>query len=120
MSNLSSSLSGPNWYAVHTLSNQEAKAKQYLDKFVAVEAMEDYIFEVLMPTETVTEVKEGKKRTITRKFYPGYIFVNMCNFRVNIVLTVNTYCKLEFSHQLCQENLLICTRSGSRRIFANF
>ena len=77
MYNRSSSLSGPNWYAVHTLSNQEAKAKQYLDKFVVVEEMEDYIFEVLMPTETVTEVKEGKKRTITRKFYPGYIFVNM-------------------------------------------
>ena len=39
--------------------------------------MEDYIFEVLMPTETVTEVKSGKKKTITRKFYPGYIFVKM-------------------------------------------
>ena len=77
MSISSSSLSDPNWYAVHTLSNQEAKAKQYLDKFIAVEEMEDYIFEVLMPTETVTEVKAGKKRTITRKFYPGYIFVNM-------------------------------------------
>ena len=77
MSNSSSTLSGANWYAVHTLSNQEGKAKQYLDKFIAVEEMEDYIFEVLMPTETVTEVKEGKKRTITRKFYPGYIFVKM-------------------------------------------
>ena len=77
MSNSSLSLSGSNWYAVHTLSNQEAKAKQYLDKFIAVEEMEDYIFEILMPTETVTEVKAGKKRTITRKFYPGYIFVNM-------------------------------------------
>lgn len=76
MSN-SSSLSGPNWFAVQTLSNQEAKAKQYLDKFTVVEEMEDYIFEVLMPTETVTEVKSGKKKTITRKFYPGYIFVKM-------------------------------------------
>ena len=73
----SSSLSGPNWFAVQTLSNQEAKAKQYLDKFIAVEEMEDYVFEVLMPTETVTEVKSGKKKTITRKFYPGYIFVKM-------------------------------------------
>lgn len=76
MSN-SSSLSGPNWFAVQTLSNQEAKAKQYLDKFTVVEEMEDYVFEVLMPTETVTEVKSGKKKTITRKFYPGYIFVKM-------------------------------------------
>ncbi len=76
MSN-SSSLSDPNWFAVQTLSNQEGKAKQYLDKFIAVEEMEDYVFEVLMPTETVTEVKSGKKKTITRKFYPGYIFVKM-------------------------------------------
>lgn len=76
MSN-TSSLSEPNWFAVQTLSNQEAKAKQYLDKFIAIEEMEDYVFEVLMPTETVTEVKSGKKRTITRKFYPGYIFVKM-------------------------------------------
>ena len=72
-----SSLSEPKWFAVQTLSNQEAKAKQYLDKFTVVEEMEDYVFEVLMPTETVTEVKSGKKKTITRKFYPGYIFVKM-------------------------------------------
>jgi len=75
--NMSNSFSGPNWFAVQTLSNQEGKAKKYLDKFIAVEEMEDYVFEVLMPTETVSEVKSGKKKTITRKFYPGYIFVNM-------------------------------------------
>jgi transcriptional antiterminator NusG len=76
MSN-SSSISGPRWYAVQTLSNQEQKAKKYLDKFIAVEEMEDYVFEALMPTEQVTEVKAGKKKVKTRKFYPGYIFVNM-------------------------------------------
>ena len=73
-----STITGPNWYAVQTLSNQEQKAKKYLDKFIAIEEMEDLVFEVLMPTETVTEVKNGKKSTKTRKFYPGYIFVNMC------------------------------------------
>lgn len=73
----SSSFTGPNWFAVQTLSNQEQKAKKYLDKFIAVEEMEDYVYEVLMPTEVVTEVKAGKKTTKTRKFYPGYIFVNM-------------------------------------------
>ena len=76
MSN-ASPVSGPQWYAVHTLSNQEQKAKRYLDKFIPVEEMEDFVFEVLMPTETVTEVKSGKKKTITRKFYPGYVFVKM-------------------------------------------
>ncbi|NCG08770.1 MAG: transcription termination/antitermination factor NusG [Verrucomicrobia bacterium] len=73
----SASVTGPQWFAVHTLSNQEQKAKRYLDKFIPVEEMEDFVFEVLMPTETVTEVKSGKKKTVTRKFYPGYIFVKM-------------------------------------------
>jgi transcriptional antiterminator NusG len=72
-----STITGPKWYAVHTLSNQEQKAKKYLDKFIAIEEMEDYVFEVLMPTEVVTEVKNGKKSTKTRKFYPGYIFVKI-------------------------------------------
>ena len=42
-----------------------------------IEEMEELVFEVLMPTEVVTEVKNGKKATKTRKFYPGYIFVKM-------------------------------------------
>lgn len=65
------------WYAIQTLSNQEGKAKRYLDKFIPIEEMEDYIYEVLMPTETVTEVKGGKKTQKTRKFYPGYVFIKM-------------------------------------------
>lgn len=73
----SSSATNSQWYAVQTLSNQEQKAKRYLDKFVVVEEMEDFVFEVLMPTETIIEVKNGKKSTRVRKFYPGYIFVNM-------------------------------------------
>lgn len=65
------------WYAVQTFSNKEGKVKQYLDKFVLVEGMQDYIKEVLMPTEVVTEVKSGKKSVRTRKFYPGYLFIHM-------------------------------------------
>lgn len=68
---------GPAWYAVQTLSNQEAKAKLYLDKFIEIEEMGDDIFDVLMPTETVSEVKNGKKTQRVRRFYPGYIFVHM-------------------------------------------
>ncbi|MEO0797103.1 MAG: transcription termination/antitermination protein NusG [Verrucomicrobiota bacterium] len=70
-------LSEIQWYAVQTLSNQEAKVKRYLDKFIEVEEMGDYIKEVLMPTETVTEVKSGKKYTKQRKLYPGYVFIHM-------------------------------------------
>ena len=65
------------WYVIQTLSNQEGKVKRYLDKFVVEEEMEDFVFEVLVPTENVVEVKNGKKTQITRKFYPGYAFVRM-------------------------------------------
>lgn len=65
------------WYAVQTLSNREASVKRYLDRYLASEEMEDYIFEVLMPTQTITEVKSGKKTQKVRKFYPGYVFLNM-------------------------------------------
>lgn len=71
------SLTGHRWYAVQTLSNQEQKAKTYLDKFIEVEEMSDRISEVLMPTETVSEFKGGKRTQKTKKFYPGYIFVRM-------------------------------------------
>jgi transcriptional antiterminator NusG len=65
------------WYVIQTLSNQEGKVKRYLDKFITEEEMEDDVFEILVPTENVVEVKNGKKTQITRKFYPGYAFVRM-------------------------------------------
>ena len=76
MSN-SQSITDLRWYAVQTLSNMEGKAKQYLDKFTEFEEMGDYIQEVLVPAEVVSEIKNGKKTTRNRKFYPGYIFVKM-------------------------------------------
>ncbi|MDD4348176.1 MAG: transcription termination/antitermination protein NusG [Opitutales bacterium] len=75
--NRSPKVSGPAWYAVQTLSNQEGKAKAYLDKFIKVEEMGDCVYDVLMPTEVVSEIKNGKKSQRTRRFYPGYIFVHM-------------------------------------------
>ncbi len=72
-----STLSGPRWYVVQTLSNWEGKVKQYLDKFIKIEELGDYIYEVLLPQETVTETKNGRKTTRQRKFYPGYIFVHV-------------------------------------------
>lgn len=71
------SLSGFQWYAIQTLSNLEAKVKRYLDKFVEVEEMGDFIDEVLMPTEMVSEVRGGKKYQKQRKLYPGYLYIRM-------------------------------------------
>ncbi len=68
------------WFALHTLSGQENKVKNYLEKFKKAEELEDFIFEVLLPTEIISEVKGGKKSTKVRKLYPGYVFINMCLF----------------------------------------
>ena len=65
------------WFALHTLSGQENKVKAYIEKFKKAEELEDAIFEVLLPTEVVSEVKNGKKSTKVRKLYPGYVFIQM-------------------------------------------
>ena len=65
------------WYVVQTLSNMEGKVKRFAESQLAREEMEDYIFEILMPTEVVSEVKSGKKSQKTRKLYPGYVFLHM-------------------------------------------
>ncbi len=65
------------WFALHTLSGQENKVKQYIEKFRKAEELEDQIFEVLLPTEVVSEVKNGKKSVKVRKLYPGYVFIQM-------------------------------------------
>jgi len=69
---------GAQWFALHTLSGQENKVKNYIEKFKKAEELDDFVFEVLLPTEVVSEVKGGKKSTKVRKLYPGYVFINMC------------------------------------------
>jgi transcriptional antiterminator NusG len=65
------------WYVVHTLSGQEYKTKEMLENSVKTQNMQEVIPQVLIPTENVSEVKAGKKSISTRKFFPGYILVNM-------------------------------------------
>jgi transcription termination/antitermination protein NusG len=65
------------WYTVQTLSGKEMRAKESIEKRISLEGMGDYVFEILVPQEKVTEIKRGKKTTSTRKFFPGYIFVNV-------------------------------------------
>ncbi|MSU64876.1 MAG: transcription termination/antitermination factor NusG [Opitutus sp.] len=66
---------GAQWFALHTLSGQENKVKNYIEKFKKAEELDDHIFEILLPTEIVSEVKGGKKSTKVRKLYPGYVFI---------------------------------------------
>jgi transcriptional antiterminator NusG len=65
------------WYVVHSLSGQEGKVKETIEGRVQAEEMGSLVAQVLVPTENVSEVKSGKKRVSTRKFYPGYILVQM-------------------------------------------
>jgi transcriptional antiterminator NusG len=65
------------WFALHVLSGQENNVKRSMDNRIKTEEMGDYIYEVIIPTERVSEVKRGKKVETERKLYPGYVFVNM-------------------------------------------
>jgi transcriptional antiterminator NusG len=65
------------WFVVHVLAGQENKVYENLVKRVKTEEMADFIYEVVLPTERVSEVKRGKKTETTRKFFPGYLIVNM-------------------------------------------
>ncbi len=71
------------WYVLHALSGQEAKARENIIKRAQIEEMQDYIGDVLIPTEKVQEVKQGKKITQTRKFFPGYILIEMALYDEN-------------------------------------
>ncbi len=68
---------GMRWYVVQTLSGREQQVKTYIDKFKRIEDLEEYVGDVLMPTEVVSEVKQGKKTQRTRKFYPNYVFIQL-------------------------------------------
>ncbi len=65
------------WYIVHTYSGFEAKVKESLEQRVAAMGMAEWIDEVLIPTEEVVEVRDGKKTRSARKFFPGYVLVKM-------------------------------------------
>jgi len=68
---------GSQWFAVHVLAGQEQKVHDNIVKRIKTEEMTDLIFEVLIPTERISEVKRGKKTETVRKLLPGYLIVNM-------------------------------------------
>jgi transcription termination/antitermination protein NusG len=65
------------WYVVHTYSGHENKAKLSLLDRVKQAGMTEKFGDILIPTDTVVELVKGQKRSTTRKFYPGYMFVQM-------------------------------------------
>ncbi len=65
------------WYVVHTYSGYENRVKANLEKRVETMGMQDNIFRVIVPEHEETDLKDGKKRTVMRKVFPGYVFVEI-------------------------------------------
>ena len=65
------------WYVAHTYSGYENKVKEDLEKTVENRGLQDMILEVSYPTEEVVEMKDGKRKVVTRKLLPGYVMINM-------------------------------------------
>lgn len=68
---------GRAWYVVHCYSGYENKVRHNLEQRIETMGMKDLIFDVVVPTEEEIEVKEGKRRSVERRVFPGYILVNM-------------------------------------------
>jgi len=79
------------WFVVHTLTGQESKVRDGILKRVTIEEMGDYIGDVIIPTEKVSEVKRGVRTTTTRKFFPGYVLVNIALYDENRHLVERTW-----------------------------
>ena len=65
------------WYVIHTYSGYENKVASNLEKTVENRQLQDLIQEIRVPTEMITEIKDGKKREVERKIYPSYVLVKM-------------------------------------------
>ena len=67
----------PQWYVVHTYSGYENKVKDNLEKTMENHGLQDLILEIKIPVEEVIEVKNGKKKAVQRKLFPGYVMIKM-------------------------------------------
>jgi transcriptional antiterminator NusG len=65
------------WYVIHTYAGYENKVASNLEKLVENRQMQDLIHEIKVPTETVVEIKDNKKKEVERKLFPGYVMVKM-------------------------------------------
>lgn len=65
------------WYVVHTFSGYEKRVKATLDSKVAAQGLEDVIFNVIVPMRAESEFKDGRRRVVQKKIFPGYVLVDM-------------------------------------------
>jgi len=67
----------PRWYIIHTYSSQEDRVKKNLDLRIETMDVKDKILQVIVPTEDEIEIKDGHRKTVPRRVFPGYIIVQM-------------------------------------------
>ena len=70
-------MSEANWYVVHTYSGYENKVKANIDKTIENRHLEDQILEVRVPLQEVVEMRNGAKKQVQKKMFPGYVLINM-------------------------------------------
>lgn len=80
----------PHWYVVHTYSGYENKVKADIEKTIENRKLQDQMFEVMVPVTDVTEVKNGVKKTMSKKIFPGYVLVHMIKNDVTWYVVRNT------------------------------
>ena len=78
------------WFVIHARSGYEAKVKAAIEEAVSREGIEDLVGEIMIPTEQVVELKGGKKKETERKFFPGYMLINMELTEPSWLLVKNT------------------------------
>lgn len=78
------------WYAVHVLSGHERKVKSQLENEADIAGLSDKVFQILIPSEQITEMRDGKKRTRNKVFFPGYMLVEMVLDKETRHLILNT------------------------------
>ena len=67
----------PRWYIIHAYSGQEERVKQNLEQRISTMDVEDKILQVVVPTEDEVEIRSGKRKSVSRKVFPGYILIQM-------------------------------------------
>ena len=70
-------MSEANWYVVHTYSGYENKVKANIEKTIENRHLEDQILEVRVPMQDVVEMRNGAKKSVSKKLFPGYVLINM-------------------------------------------
>ena len=89
-------MSEANWYVVHTYSGYENKVKANIDKTIENRHLEDQILEVRVPMEDVVELKNGEKKQVQRKMFPGYVLIHMVMNDDTWYVVRNTRCVTGF------------------------